>query len=117
MLTGLNVEGMELLIDWAYGKYKRRLGYQQRLSMIRASHRLEVHDLLLECEKALKNSVNSETHPLLADLAREFNCQELEQVGFSASFPVCTLHVHMQALCMYVQKARQTCHQVCCMSH
>lgn len=81
---------MGLLIDWAYGNFKQRIGYTQRLFLLRASHRLQVHDLLVECERALKNSVNSETHPVLADLAREFNSQELEQVGFLASFPVCT---------------------------
>lgn len=95
---------MDLLVDWAYGNYKGRLGYKQRLSLFHASHRLQVHDLMFECKRALKSSVNSETYPLLTDLAQELNCQELEQVGFLAPFPVCTQHVQcMQPIFTFVQ--------------
>ena len=64
-----------------YGTFKRRVGYKQRLSLFYASHRFHIRELLSECERALKSFVNSDTYPLLADLARRFGCQELEQVG------------------------------------
>ena len=98
VLTGFDAEGMDLLIDWVYGSFKPGIAYEQRLSLFHASHKLHIHELLSECERALKSSVNSETYPLLADLAQKFNCQELEQVV--CQHPV-LVHVLYMRLCKH----------------
>lgn len=81
VLTGLDADCMDLLIDWVYGGFKPRIAYEQRLSLFHASHKFHIHELLSECKRALRSSVNSETYPLLADLAQKFKCHELEHVG------------------------------------
>lgn len=73
---------MDLLIDWLYGTFKHSIAYEQRLALFHASHRFHICELQSKCERALKSSISSQTYPLLTDLARNFNCQELEQVGF-----------------------------------
>lgn len=102
-LTGLDAEGMELLIEWVYGNFKPSLAYKQRMLLFHASHRFHVRELQLECERALKNSLSLQTYPELADLARKFNCQELEQVGcqvvstlsWGIDVLVCQHHQHL----------------------
>ena len=91
MLTDVDVEGMDLLIDWVYGNFKLSIAYEQRLSLFHASHKFHICELQSECERALKSSISSQTYPLLADLARNFYCHELQQVSFQRPF---LMHVY-----------------------
>ena len=97
VLTGLDAEGMDLLVGWLYGNYKQSVGWEQRLTLFHASHRFHIHELQSECERALKSSVNTATYPLLAELARAYNCQELEQVlGQHSPCCLCSACICMQ---------------------
>ena len=109
VLTGVDLEGMDLLIDWVCATFKQGIAYEQRLALFHASHKFHIRELQSECERELKSSISLQTYPLLADLARKFNCQELEQVGFQHPFLV---YVNCSSACTHESKAAYSgCHK------
>ncbi|DBA93299.1 TPA: hypothetical protein ACH3X2_003581 [Trebouxia sp. C0005] len=75
----ITADGMGLLLNWLYARFKASLTLSQAETLFKLSHRFDIVKLQHQCEQTLKASVGMEALPQLEDLADSFHCMELKE--------------------------------------